>query len=143
MSIVSYIERNKINKVKVVTLGCLAMALSLFALLLNFWIGSLLIMILFMTFGEMFAFPFSNSFAMSRAPKGLEGRYMAIFTMSFSLAHILSAKVGTSIIDKFSYQTNWIFMGCLGIIGACLGVWVVKMVENESLALAPLKVNET
>ncbi len=143
MSIVSYIERNKINKVKVVTLGCLAMALSLFALLLNFWIGSLLIMILFMTFGEMFAFPFSNSFAMSRAPKGHEGRYMAIFTMSFSLAHILSAKVGTSIIDKFSYQTNWIFMGCLGIIGACLGIWVVKMVESENLALAPFKVNKT
>ncbi len=135
MSIVSYIEHNKINKVKVVTLGCFAMALSLFALLLNFWIGSLLIMILFMTFGEMFAFPFSNSFAMSRAPKGHEGRYMAIFTMSFSLAHILSAKMGMGIIAKFGYQINWIFMGCLGLIGAGLGIWVVKMVKKENTTL--------
>ncbi|WP_333658833.1 MFS transporter, partial [Flavobacterium sp.] len=94
MPIVSYIERNKINKVKIVCLGCFAMAISLFLMLINFWAGILIIMMLFMTLAEMFAFPFSNSFAMSRAPKGHEGRYMAIFTMSFSLAHILSAKVG-------------------------------------------------
>ncbi len=79
MPIVSYIERHKINKLKVITLGCLAMAISMYLLLVNYWAGILIIMMLFMTFGEMFVFPFSNSFAMSRAPKGHEGRYMAIF----------------------------------------------------------------
>ena len=60
-----------------------------------------------MTFAEMFNFPFSNAFAMSRAPKHQQGRYMAIFTMSYSLAHILSAKIGMVMIDKYGYQSNW------------------------------------
>ncbi|HLP64849.1 MFS transporter [Flavobacterium sp.] len=141
MPIVSYIERKKLNKVKIVSIGCLMMAISMFILLINFWAGMLLLMMLFMTFAEMFSFPFSNSFAMSRAPKGHEGRYMAIFTMSYSLAHILSAKVGMSIIDFFGkrygyemgYQINWAFMGVLGVIGTLLGFWVLKMVKEEQL----------
>lgn len=131
MPIVSYIEKNKINKLKVITYGCLAMAISIFLLLVNNWAGILIIMMIFMTFAEMFAFPFSNSFAMSRAPKGHEGQYMAIFTMSYSLAHILSAKTGMEIIDLFSYQTNWFFMGTLGIIGVLLFVWVIKLTKTE------------
>ena len=132
MPIVSYIERHKINKLKVITLGCLAMAISMYLLLVNQWAGILIIMMLFMTFGEMLAFPFSNSFAMSRAPKGHEGRYMAIFTMSYSLAHIISSKGGFSIISYFkSYQYNWFFMGSLGILGAFLGYITLRLIKKE------------
>lgn len=131
MPIVSYIERHKINKLKVITLGCLAMSISLYLLLVNQWAGILIIMMLFMTFGEMFVFPFSNSFAMSRAPKGHEGRYMAIFTMSYSTAHILSAEAGMDMIRLFSYQNNWFFMGTMGIIGVLLFIWVINLVQKE------------
>ena len=132
MAIVGYVERKKIDKVKMVTIGCLMMAVSLFLLLVNYWVGILVVMMVFMTFGEMFVFPFSNSFAMSRAPKGHEGRYMAIFTMSYSMAHILSAKVGMGIIDYWSYQANWFFMGALGVISFLLGIWTLKLVEKEN-----------
>lgn len=133
MPLVSYIERKKISAVKIVTFGCLAMSLSMFLMLVNFWAGILIIMMVFMTFGEMFAFPFSNSFAMSRAPKGHEGRYMAIFTMSYSLAHILSAKTGMEIIERFGYQSNWAFMGALGLIGVFIGFIVLKLVYKENI----------
>lgn len=140
MPIVSYVERKKINKVKIVTIGCLMMGISLFLMLINFWAGILVVMMIVMSFAEMFAFPFSNSFALSRAPKGHEGRYMAIFTMGYSVAHILSAKVGMSIIDYFGkkvnypygYQMNWAFMGVLGLIGTALGFWVIKLVKEEN-----------
>lgn len=132
MPLVSIVERKNYNKVKIVTLGAVAMAISMFLLLINTWSGILIIMMLFMTFGEMFAFPFSNSFAMSRAPKGHEGRYMAIFTMSYSLAHISSAKIGMEIVSIFNYQTNWLVMGLLGIIATLLGYWVYKLVQKEN-----------
>ena len=138
MPIVSYIERNKLDKVKIVSIGCFLMAISMFLMLLNFWVGILIIMMLFMTVAEMFAFPFSNSFAMSRAPKGHEGRYMAIFTMSFSAAHVLSAKIGMGIVDIFGYQMNWLFMGILGLIGTSAGYWVMRLVEKEKLLKADL-----
>ena len=131
MPIVSYVERKQLNKVKIVTYGAIAMTISLFLMLINTWVGILTIMMLFMTFGEMFAFPFSNSFAMSRAPKGHEGRYMAIFTMSYSLAHISSAKIGMEIIEYYGYQANWLFMGLLGIVSIFLGIWVYKLTTSE------------
>lgn len=135
MPLVSYIERHKISKVKVVAAGCFLMATSLFLMLINTWSGILVIMMLFMTFGEMFAFPFSNSVALSRAPKGHEGRYMAIYTMSFSLAHILSAKLGMEIIEYYGYQMNWLFMGFLGLLGMLSGIWVYRLIQKESKAI--------
>jgi predicted MFS family arabinose efflux permease len=86
---------------------------------------------LFMTFGEMFSFPFSNSVALSRAPKGHEGRYMAIYTMSFSSAHILRTKLGMEIIEYFGYQINWLVMGTLGLLGAIAGVYVFRLIQRE------------
>ena len=134
MPLVSYVERHKISKVKVVATGVLLMAISLFLLLINIWAGVLIIMMLFMTFGEMFSFPFSNSVALSRAPKGHEGRYMAIYTMSFSSAHILSAKMGMEIIEYFGYQINWLVMGTLGLLGAIAGVYVFRLIQREHTA---------
>ena len=133
MPIVNYIEKNKVDKLKVIILGCFLMTISLFLMLVNTWAGILIIMMLFMTFAEMFNFPFSNAFALSRAPKHQQGRYMAIFTMSYSLAHILSAKIGMAIIDnkKYGYQGNWLFMGTLGFIGTLIGVYVYYLVQKE------------
>lgn len=131
MPIVSYVERNKISKIKMVALGCLFMSASFFLMLIDSWAGILIIMMLFMTFGEMFAFPFSNSVALSRAPKGHEGRYMAIYTMSYSLAHIFSAGIGMDIID-FGYNTNWLLMALLGLLGMFAGLWVYRLIQNEN-----------
>ena len=133
MPIVNYIEKNKKDKLKVIILGCFLMTISLFLMLVNTWSGILLIMMLFMTFAEMFNFPFSNAFALSRAPKHHQGRYMAIFAMSYSLAHIISAKLGMVIIDEYGYQTNWLFMRTLGVIGTLIGIYVYNLVEREKL----------
>ncbi len=132
MPLVSYVERHKISKVKVVAMGCFLMAIGLFLLLINTWAGVLILMMLFMTVGEMFAFPFSNSVALSRAPKGHEGRYMAIYTMSFSLAHIISSKVGMEIIEYHGYQVNWLVMGMLGLLGMLSGIWVFRLIKQEN-----------
>jgi dipeptide/tripeptide permease len=99
--------------------------------MINVWAGILIVSIIFITFGEMFIFPFSNSFALSRAPKGHEGRYMALFTMSFSLAHIASSKTGLEIIANFDYQTNWFVMGTLGILSVAGCIWLQKLVKAE------------
>ncbi|MFM2212995.1 MAG: hypothetical protein RL427_258 [Bacteroidota bacterium] len=132
MPLVSFIERKNINKIKVVLLGCFLMALSLFLMLFQNWVGILVIMMIFMTIGEMFSFPFSNSVALSRAPKGHEGRYMAIYTMSFSLAQIFSSKVGMQIVQGYGYTANWLFMGTLGIVGTAFGVWAYRLVKKEN-----------
>jgi hypothetical protein len=59
---------------------------------------------------------FLNSFALSRL-KGHEGRYMALFTMSFSLAHIASSKTGLTIIDAYGYQRTGLSWAVWGFGG--------------------------
>jgi predicted MFS family arabinose efflux permease len=132
MPIVSISQRKNIDKLKIILWGSLLMSLSFYVLMINTWAGILIISIVFITFGEMFIFPFSNSFALSRAPKGHEGRYMALFTMSFSLAHIASSKTGLEIIGHFGYQSNWFIMGTLGIIAVGCCIWLQKLVQLEN-----------
>lgn len=133
MPIVSFFERNNISKSTIILWGSLFMAISFYFLLFTGWAGILVISILFMTFGEMFIFPFSNSFALSRAPKGHEGRYMALFTMSFSLAHITSSKTGMEVISRWGYQANWFLMGTLGVLSvlSCIRLIYLLKLENE------------
>lgn len=132
MPIVSIAQRKGIDKLKLILWGSLLMGISFYVLMFNTWAGILIIGILFITFGEMFIFPFSNSFALSRAPKGHEGRYMALFTMSFSLAHIASSKTGLSIIEHFGYQANWFVMGSLGITAVLATIYLQKLVFLEN-----------
>ena len=130
MPIVSIFERKRFDKVKIVLMGGLMVAISFFVLLIDVWPGILIISIIFITFGEMFAFPFSNSFAMDRAPKGQEGRYMALYTMSFSMAHIMSSKTGMETIANFGYRTNWILMGSIAVAAAVACWQVTRMVRR-------------
>jgi len=126
MPLVGYMEKHKVHKAYIVAWGCLLMSLSIFALLIKSWAGILIPMMVLMTFAEMFAFPFSNSFSLSRAPKGQEGRYMALYTMSYSLAHIVGAKLGMFTVGTLGYDANWIVMGSLGLVGFGLCLWVWK-----------------
>jgi predicted MFS family arabinose efflux permease len=133
MPIVSIFERKQISKLQIILWGSLMMSMSFFVLLYNTYASILIVSILFITFGEMFIFPFSNSFALSRAPKGHEGRYMALFTMSFSLAHIASSKTGMEIISHVGYQVNWLFMALLGLISVSCCIWLMNLVRKEQL----------
>lgn len=143
LPIVNYVTKNKINNHKVISLGLLLMATS-FLLLLFPWEAILIPMMLFMTCGVMLTFPFANSFAMERSYELQEGKYMAAFTMSYSFAHILSAKTGMEIIQNSGYESNWLFMTALGVMGTLLVFKLSKMVDKEELKdrMIPVESNE-
>lgn len=131
MPIVSSFERNNVDKVKIILYGALFVSLGYFILLFDSWIAILIVSIVFLSIGEILAFPFTNAVALNRAPKGQEGQYMGLFTMSFSLAHIACSKTGLDIIAHFGYQTNWIVMGTLGMLAVLCCVWLNRMLVAE------------
>jgi predicted MFS family arabinose efflux permease len=133
MPTVGYMERKAFPKIKIIIIGSFIMASSFFLLLINVWAGILVVSMVCISIGEILTFPFSNAFALSRAPHGQEGRYMALYTMSFSLAHIVSSKVGFEIITRLGYQMNWSFMACIGIIATLCCVWIRKALVQERL----------
>ncbi|KQB42567.1 MFS transporter [Flavobacterium aquidurense] len=131
LSIVSYVESKNINKLLMVSFGILSMAISYLFLLIEHSVLALIVMMIFMTIGIMFTFPFANSFVKKRSLKKQEGKFMAAFTMSYSVAHILSTKTGMAIIADYGYRANWIFLTCLGFVGFLLAYRLVFVVSKE------------
>ncbi|KFF04703.1 MDR family MFS transporter [Flavobacterium reichenbachii] len=134
MPTVGFMERKGFPKIKIIILGSFIMSLSFFLLLINIWAGILVISMICISLGEILTFPFSNAFALSRAPRGQEGQYMALYTMSFSLAHIVSSKVGFEIIAQLGYQTNWFFMAFIGIIATLSCFWIKNALAAENVS---------
>jgi predicted MFS family arabinose efflux permease len=132
MPLVSFIEKNSFNKVKIVLYGTILFSLSFFILMFQSLIGVLWISLILLTIGEMMSFPCSNSVALSRAPKGQHGKYMGIFSMSFSIGHIFSSKLGMEIVDQFGYVSNWLIMGCVGVLGVFLLYIMNNLLKKEN-----------
>jgi predicted MFS family arabinose efflux permease len=131
LPIVRFVQDRNIDRIKIISLGILSMSISLLLMLVSGWSGVLILMICFMSIGVMLTFPFANSFAMSRVHMGLKGKYISVFTISYSFAHILSAKTSMGIIEAYSYQVNWIFMGTLGSIALISCYWLSIMLKKE------------
>jgi predicted MFS family arabinose efflux permease len=142
LPIVRFVEERNIDRIKVISLGILSMSISLLLMLASSWSGVLILMVIFMSIGVMLTFPFANSFAMSRVHMSLKGRYIAVFTMSYSFAHILSAKTSMAIVEAYSYQTNWLFMGTLGASALILCYWLSIMLKDEKEEIA-LKIKKS
>ena len=86
-------------------IGLLLFSFSFLLLLTTQWIGILIISMLVISFGEMLGFPFTNSFAIGRAPKGKEGK----FPVKLLAGYELSTADGTiAIIDSID-QNIWFY----------------------------------
>ena len=127
MPIIHKLEQSLFNKISIISGSLILFAASFFVLNISNWVGVLVISMIMITVAEMLAFPFTNSFAMTRAVKGKEGMYMALYTMAFSLAHIFSAKTGMEVVDRFGFDANWYFMGFLCLIAVLLSFWLRRI----------------
>lgn len=134
MPMVHIIEQKKIAETKLIYYSSVLMALSFVVLLYNAWVGILVISMVIITVGEMIGFPYTNAFAMKRAKSGNEGRYMALYTMAFSLAHIVSPKLGLDIVAKYGYHANFIVISVFGFIAIGLSIWLQKEMKKEKLS---------
>lgn len=86
------------------------------------WIGMTLV-----TVGEMLNFPFLNRFVYDRADKGKPGAYMAGFTITWSIAHIIGHPAGLNSIEYFGFNVTWLICGIM-ILAA---VWLLSLAERR------------
>lgn len=112
-----YATENKQSKLKMITAGALLMSLSYPGFLIapkEQFMAT--VSILFLSFGEMFSFPFCNTVAMDESPEGRQGEYMGWYSMSFSLGFILAPLIGLGVADKLGFQSLWYFITLVGLI---------------------------
>lgn len=131
MPIIAFLEKRKIQLTQIIFLGSFFMAAGFLSLLLSAFLGFVILSIILITFGQILTFSFANTFAFRRAKQGYEGQYMAFYSMSFSLAQIISPKISLHIIEQFNYFSNWILMLFVGIFGIGLYYFLHQKISNE------------
>src|SRR5690606_3684598 len=89
MPLIAWLDRKKVSKTMATFWGIFFLGLSFLVLNFTHWSGILVVGMLLMTLGEMIGFPFSNALALEMAPKGRKGSYMGLYSMSFSMAHLI------------------------------------------------------
>ncbi len=128
MLIIKRIE-NVYTKRNIIVIGTLGMALFFIISslgtsippLVNAFGGMLLI-----TFSEILALPFMNSYYLSYAGKTNTGKYAAVYTMSWSVGQILAGFIGGIVIDRFGFSWLWSGVALLSLIAAFIYFKVIK-----------------
>lgn len=116
MPLIKWLENTRFTKSGLMLFGAILTGLSFIILNFTNWTGVLIIGMLLMTFGEMIAFPFSNAFAMDRAKKGNQGEYMALYSISFSIAHIFGHNAGMRMVDALGFDNTWYIITLLAAL---------------------------
>ncbi|NNL01541.1 MAG: MFS transporter [Eudoraea sp.] len=132
MPLIKFLETRSLSKIAHVMIGLLLVTLSLLIFNFGSWVGILVIGMLLMTLGEMIAFPFSYAFAMDRARRGRPGEYMALYSISFSIAHIFAHNSGMNSIAKLGYETTWYLAAFIGLLGILLLLWLKKVLLKST-----------
>ena len=120
MPLIKWLENTRYTKLGLMFFGAVLTGLSLLILNLTSWSGVLIFGMLLMTFGEMIAFPFSNAFAVERARKGNQGEYMALYSISFSFAHIFGHNAGLQMTSQLGFDNTWYIISGIAAICALL-----------------------
>jgi len=89
-----------------------------------------LVYTVFLTFGEMLSFPFSNNYALSFSTDHNRGKYMGLYTMTFSTAHIIAPLLGLYMVEQMGYDSLWV-----GSAGLCLFAAFMILVTRKRVVV--------
>jgi predicted MFS family arabinose efflux permease len=133
MPLIKYLEGKNRTLSTLMILGIGLIGISFVTVNLTGWIGILPIGMLFLTIGEMIAFPFSNSFALKRSERGKQGSYMALYSIAFSISHIFGHNSGMQLIGEYGYTLTWNVMIILAVISCGILIWLRYIIKTEAL----------
>lgn len=135
MPFVYTLETKGAHRLKIVAWGALLFGLSY--LLLNVasnWVGTVIIYAIVITFGEIMIMPFSNVFAIERSKPSNRGQYMALYSSSWSVAHIIAPVLGMQVAAHWGWMTLWYMMA---------GFCIVAFVGYRLLEKRPVVATQT
>jgi len=117
-----YKLENKYNPLHMVSVGTLLMGLGFFFLaIVPLPYVAAFLFIVFITFGELISFPFSNMYALSFANDQNRGKYMGMYTMTFSFSNIITPIAGMKIAEVWNFNTLWV-IGAIVCLISCVAL---------------------
>jgi predicted MFS family arabinose efflux permease len=116
--------------------GAIIMAISFLILNIPFSHGFFVaaLFMLFMTFAEMMAMPFMNSYYIGRSTDANRGQYAALYTMAWSAAQVIGSGTGTQIVEAVGFFNLWLIIAAVSFIGAVGYRYLYKKEVNSRLS---------
>ncbi|UYP47169.1 Multidrug resistance protein MdtH [Candidatus Lokiarchaeum ossiferum] len=87
------------------------------------------IAMIFVTLGEMIALPTSQGVVAKFAPEDKRGRYMAVFSFSWTIPNLFGTLLAGNIMDK--YNPNWVWYGCVILSAIAIGGFLLLHRSNK------------
>ena len=100
---------------------------------LVFWGGWwwLVFLTIVISFSEMLALPFMNTFMNNRAPVESKGQYASLYVMAWAVAQIITPLIATNMIAFSGYNGLWLLLAGFAVI-TIIGIkWLERLVMRE------------
>jgi predicted MFS family arabinose efflux permease len=114
--ILVYILQRRHNIPTLILIGMVILGFSFLLLNLYHHTFILLIAMLLLSLAEIFAMPFMATFVVQQSSESNRGSYMGLYTISFSVAHILAPALGAVVITHYGYHTLWWIICIVSIV---------------------------
>jgi predicted MFS family arabinose efflux permease len=99
-----------------ITSGALLLGVSFVMLNLGHHVVFLFISMFLISISEILAMPFMATYIVQKSSGHNRGAYMGLYTLSFSVAHVIAPFIGSRIIEHYGYTSLWWFVGLAAII---------------------------
>ena len=118
MVIVYKLEGRRKNTIYII-MGTLLMTAA-YCILNLFYISALMafVMVICITFAEILAMPFMNSYWIGRSKPYNRGQYAALYTMAWSVAQTFGPMGGAQVAEHFGFSTLWWVVASLSLLAA-------------------------
>ena len=81
---------------------------------------------------EILAMPFMATIVVERSGLANRGAYMGLFTLAYSVAHVLGPYLGTTLISEYGFSTLWWATFGVALLVAMGFFWLVPQLAKTS-----------
>jgi predicted MFS family arabinose efflux permease len=120
-----YKIENKLKPLQFVIFGGFLLMLNYIVLIFSSNYAWLLFSMFLITLSEMLAMPFMSTFMINRAGAERKGSYAAIYSMTWSIAQIISPLLATQTISQLGYNALWIILASFGLL-VVIGIYFLQ-----------------
>jgi predicted MFS family arabinose efflux permease len=127
MPIVFVLER-RLPYLFLITVGTVLLGIAFVMLNLPLSNGLLIavVAILIITFAEMLAMPFMNSYYISKSNEHTRGQFAGMYTMAWSAAQVIGSSSGSLLARQFGFYNLWWITAAVCLVAACGFYYLLK-----------------
>ncbi|MEM9991530.1 MAG: MFS transporter [Bacteroidota bacterium] len=122
-------QKERFSTYRIIIVGTILMALAYWVLTcLPASMAAALCSMFLISVGEILSLPFISTIAVNRPSAENRGKYLAVFTMTYSLSHIIASNIGMQLTEHFDWNFMWYTMVMIAVF-SCLGFWWIDRTE--------------